>query len=353
MTNALTYDDIQLVPAYSNVASRSDIELNTLLSRRYELLIPIVASPMDTVCGYEMAYELAAMGGVGCIHRFMEPTEQCEIVRKLEKSIEKNRLRELWSLSKSEWPVKIKDIPIMAAVGVQYMDFGRAKKLVESGANVILLDVAHGHHQNVIDMIKRCKDGLPDHVDIIAGNVVTATAVMDLEVAGADGIRCGIGGGSLCSTRIKTGFGVPNVSALNNVTSVANTPVIADGGIRTSGDIAKALAMGASCVMLGSLLAGTAESPGHEIDTPLGLHKEYRGSASLAAKLSHGYAAKNVEGESTTIPYKGSVKHVVNDLMDGLRSALSYAGSHRLKEFTPEYVVVTHSGITEAKPHLL
>jgi IMP dehydrogenase len=216
-----------------------------------------------------------------------------------------------------------------------------------------VIDVAHGHHKNVIDMIKWCKENLDEKVDIIAGNIATAQAAMDLEKAGADGLRVGIGGGSLCTTRIKTGFGIPNVSCLEEIIRVAKTPVMADGGIRTSGDISKALALGSSSVMLGSLLAGTDEAPGKIIETPKGLYKRYRGSASLETKSVHGQQERNVEGESTTIPYKGGVKFIINGLLDGVKSALSYGGASSLKEFRPPYVQVTNSGINEAKPHLL
>jgi IMP dehydrogenase len=252
-----------------------------------------------------------------------------------------------------DWHAEINLIPIMAAIGVSELDKERAKSLVESGANILVIDVAHGHHKNVIDMIKWCKENLDEKVDIIAGNIATAQAAIDLEKAGADGLRVGIGGGSLCTTRIKTGFGVPNVSCLEEIIKVAKTPIMADGGIRTSGDISKALALGASSVMLGSLLAGTEEAPGQIIETPKGLYKRYRGSASLETKVVNGQQVRNVEGESTTIPYKGGVKFIVNGLLDGIKSALSYGGARNLEEFKPKYVVVTNSGINEAKPHLL
>jgi IMP dehydrogenase len=158
---------------------------------------------------------------------------------------------------------------------------------------------------------------------------------------------------SLCTTRIKTGFGVPNVTSLIDVTSVAKIPVIACGGIRNSGDIAKALAVGADSVILGSLLAGTKEAPGAIIEKNGALYKRYRGAASLETKSIHGQATRNVEGESTIVPFKGGVKFVVEGLLDGLRSALSYAGANNLVEYAPDYVVVTNAGIAEARPHLL
>ncbi len=352
----LTYDDIQLVPQYSDIPSRTQINLHTLVSRRYGLLNPLVASPMDTVCGEEMAFKIFLMGGVGCIHRFMSIEEQSQVVRSLYQRIYGEGFGgpfEEWGVMYDDWHSEINLIPIMAAIGVSESDKERAKSLVESGANILVIDVAHGHHKNVIDMIKWCKENLDSKVDIIAGNISTAQAAIDLEKAGADGLRVGIGGGSLCTTRIKTGFGVPNVSCLEEIIKVAKIPIMADGGIRTSGDIAKALALGASSVMLGSLLAGTEEAPGQIIETPKGLYKRYRGSASLETKVVNGQQVRNVEGESTTIPYKGGVKFIVNGLLDGVKSALSYGGARNLEEFKPKYVVVTNSGINEAKPHLL
>ena len=356
MKYSLTYDDIQLVPQYSNISSRTKIKLHTLVSRRYGLLNPIVASPMDTVCGLEMAYKMFKLGGVGCIHRFNSIEEQSKIVKELNHRIYSedwgNQFEE-WGVMLDNWHSEIPHVPIMAAIGVSESDKQRAKSLVESGCNILLIDVAHGHHENVRKMIEWCKENLDDKVDIIAGNIATKEAAQELESWGVDGLRVGIGGGSLCTTRVKTGFGVPNVSCLEDIVSVAKTPVMADGGIRSSGDISKALAIGASSVMLGSLIAGTDEAPGQIVETQKGLYKRYRGSASLETKVANGQQTRNVEGESTAIPYKGGVKFIVNGLLDGVKSALSYGGASNLEDFKPPYVVVTNSGINEAKPHLL
>jgi IMP dehydrogenase len=352
----LTYDDIQLVPSFSNIKSRQKIKLHTMLSERYGLLNPIVASPMDTVCEFEMAYKMAEMGGVGCIHRFMSIEEQTKIVKRLYDSIYSDEfgIAESWGVMFDDWHAEIKAVPVMAAIGVQEEDKKRARSLVEAGANVLLIDVAHGHHQNMLDMIHWCvtQDDF-QNVDIIAGNIATAEAAELLQTYGVHGLRVGIGGGSLCTTRIQTGFGVPNVTSIEEISKVTNVPIMADGGLRTSGDISKALAVGADCVMLGSLLAGTDESPGQIIEKQNGLYKRYRGSASLETKTAHGQEVRNVEGESTVIPYKGGVKFIVNRLLDGVKSALSYAGAWSLSEYHPEYVVVTNAGQNEAKPHLL
>lgn len=354
--HALTYDDIQLVPAFSDIKSRQDIKLHTLLSRRYGLLQPLVAAPMDTVCGWNMAFKMFLLGGAGCIHRFMSIEEQAQTVRLLFASIYGEGLDTPITRFKifDNWHSEIKQIPIMAAIGVHTDDKLRAAKLVKAGANVLVIDVAHGHHQNVVDMIKWCKDQ-PEfaHVDIIAGNIATAEGAYELEQAGADGLRVGIGGGSMCTTRIQTGFGVPNVTALENVVANTTVPVMADGGIRNSGDIAKALAIGAGTVMIGSLIAGTTETPGQIIETKNGLYKKYRGLASLETKTIYSQAQRNIEGESTMVPYKGGVKYIINNLLDGVKSALSYAGASSLHTYHPDYVTISAAGMAEAKPHLL
>ena len=349
---ALTYDDIQLVPGFSSVSSRQKIKLETKLSRNHNLLMPLVASPMDTVCEEEMAYKMFLMGGVGCIHRFMSIEDQCKQIEVLRYKIYGEGFGGPFENWGEDYGSGKKAIPIMAAIGVGEEGMSRADALVQSGVNVLLIDVAHGHHQNVIDMISYCKEK-HSKVDVIAGNIATAEAAEDLQNAGADGLRVGIGGGSLCTTRIKTGFGIPNVTSIEEISRVAKVPVMADGGIRSSGDIAKALGVGAHCVMIGSLIAGTDEAPGKIIETRSGLSKRYRGSASLETKSAHGQEQRNVEGESTTIPYKGGVKFVINGLLDGVRSALSYAGSEDLDNFHPKYIQVTNSGLREAQPHLI
>lgn len=354
---ALTYDDIQLVPAHSEIISRNDINLRTKVSRRYGLLIPLVASPMDTVCDATMAIKMAELGGVGCIHRFMSIEEQARQV-----SLTRARIYgegfggmfEYWGILDNDWHTDIREVPVMAAIGVKDEDKKRAEALANHHVNILVIDVAHGHHTNVINMIKWCKDNLAENIDIIAGNIATPEAAYALEKAGADGLRVGIGGGSLCTTRLKTGFGVPNVTAIEEISNIANTPIMADGGIRYSGDIAKALGVGADTVMLGSLLAGTKESPGKVVENTDGsLWKRFRGSASIDVKTDHNQSTRNVEGEATIIPFKGGATFVVQGLLDGLRSALSYDGANNLSEFKPEYVEVTNSGINEAKPHLL
>lgn len=355
---SLTYDDVLLVPKYSDISSRSHISLNTKVSRRYGLLTPYVASCMDTVCESEMAIKMAELGGVGCIHRFMTVEEQCEEVKKVRKHFRDNSTYEEWGVMYDDWYTEIKDIPVMAAIGVMSSDIIRATKLVESGANILIIDVAHGHHVNVKNMISELRKCLPSHVDIIAGNISTTRSAMDLCEWGADGLRVGIGGGSLCTTRIKTGHGIPNVTSIINCVEGSNIsiPVMADGGIRNSGDIVKALAAGANCVMLGSLLAGTKESPGKIVEKNNGsLYKRYRGSASLETKSSHGQIERHIEGESTLTPFKGGVSFIIESLNDGVKSALSYSGCRTISEFNEKatFVEITNSGMVESKAHLL
>jgi len=348
---ALTYDDIQLIPQFSDIQSRSSVSLETRLSRNFKLIIPYIASPMDTICETEMAIKMMNLGGVGCIHRFMSIEEQEGMIKDIQThAYSHSELETVWGDLRK---------PIMAAIGANGDYLERAQRLVEAGANVILIDVAHGHHKNVKDAIEsliELREKTGQHFDIIAGNVATADGAIDLEKWGADGVRVGIGGGSLCTTRVQTGHGVPNVTSIMEcVSALIDVPVMADGGLRTSGDIAKALAVGAECVMLGSLFAGTQETPGPVIEKGTQLYKRYRGSASLETKSTHGQATRNVEGESTIVPFKGGVKFVVQRLNDGLRSALSYTGARSVGEYMmkAQFVVVTNSGIAEAKPHLL
>jgi IMP dehydrogenase len=250
--------------------------------------------------------------------------------------------------------------PLCAAIGVTGDYLERAQELVKNGCNVLLIDVAHGHHKLVGDAIEKIKTRL-EQIEVVAGSVATGEACGYLCEKGADAIRIGIGNGSLCETRIRTGVGIPQVSALIECVSVADdysTPVIADGGIRNIGDVCKGLACGADSVMLGSLLSGTKESPGtiekigqwpNEM-----LYKKYRGSASLDSKKSRG-DDKNVEGNHKVIPYKGKVKRILHDIRDGIRSSCSYVGASNLEEYRSlvELVEVTRAGQVEALPHLM
>lgn len=342
MRKGYTFDDYQLVPQYSEVLSRNNVDVSTNLTNNIRLDIPIVAAPMDTVCEWEMASTLMDLGGIGCIHRFMDRDDR---VKQIEKTITESKTY----TNGNRW--------VMVAVGVGDYELSCGKFFVEhfEGENIILLiDVAHGHHTLVERAIKTFKDFSPD-TPVIAGNISTEQGALDLQNWGVDGLRVGIGGGSLCTTRLQTGHGVPNATAVQDISFSSEVPIIVDGGIRSSGDMAKALSMGGDVVMLGSLLSGTEESPAKIIETPHGLMKRYRGSASLDNKVSNGQDPRNIEGESTLVPYKGGVKYTIQRLLDGLKSAFSYSGCETLVDFKrkSEYILISDSSKTEAKPHLL
>ena len=342
LKKTLTYDDINIVPKYSDIKSRSDINLNTRFTKRLFINTPIVSAPMDTVTGESMARQMMRLGGIGVVHRFMSIEEQSNIISQLENS---------WGGQKTHK---------CAAVGVTGDYFERAQELVNNGCDVLLIDVAHGHHKLVGEAIEKIKTNIQG-VEVIGGSVATAEGVEYLCEQGADAVRVGIGNGSLCETRIRTGVGVPQVSALLDAVSVGDkygTPIIADGGVRNIGDVCKGLACGADSVMLGSLLSGTKETPG-QIEK-IGqwpneqLYKKYRGSASLDSKSDRG-EGKNVEGNHKVISYKGKIKRIIYDIEDGLRSSFSYVGASNIQEYHSkvELVEVSYAGNNEGKPHLL
>ncbi|MBT7556307.1 guanosine monophosphate reductase [Candidatus Woesearchaeota archaeon] len=345
MKKCYTYDDVNIVPKYSEVKHRDKINIRTRFTKNIDIAFPIVSSPMDTITELDMAREMMEWGGVGIVHRFMSIEKQAKMIN------------ELCYMPGTEHIIVNKASPRCAAVGVTEDYLERSQELVKNGCNVLLIDVAHGHHKLVGEAIEEIKTRLSS-VEVIAGSVATGEACEYLCERGADGIRVGIGNGSLCETRIRTGVGIPTVSAIIDCVAVAdtyNTPVIADGGIRNIGDVCKGLACGADSVMLGSLLSGTKESPG-EIEK-IGewpnekLFKKYRGSASRDSKRSD----KNVEGNHKVIPYKGKTKRILHDIGDGVRSSFSYVGANNIDEFHSivELVEVTRAGQVEARPHLL
>jgi len=396
---ALTYDDVNIVPKYSELESRENVKLNTRFTKNTELTIPIVSSPMDTVTELDMAKEMLDWGGTGVIHRFNTIEEQSKIMQKLHR--EWNSFFSIGDMNETKIPKTLiearKDYyetngrpndkesqedfddyikfvkdrldmdkrwrkkPLCAAIGVTGDYKERAQELVKNGCNVLLIDVAHGHHVLVKNVIEELRNEFGRDVEIIGGCIATSTAARQLCEWGVDGLRVGVGNGSLCETRIRTGVGLPQVTALFGVCSTAddyNVPVIADGGIRNVGDVCKGLGCGADTVMVGSLLSGTKESPG-SIEKKgqwpnEQLFKKYRGSASLDSKLDRG-EEKNVEGNHKVIPYKGKVKRIIGDIEDGIRSSCSYVGASSLEEYRSlvEFVEVTRAGQVEAQPHLL
>jgi IMP dehydrogenase len=328
---ALTYDDVLLMPKFSDIETRSSISLESELGKNLVFSTPIIASPMDTVSGFEMAKKMSSLGGVAVIHRYNTIEEQCDIVRNVKRDGER----------------------VGAAVGSSGDYMQRVIALKNAGVDFVCIDVAHGHHKMVHDAIKAIKEAFP-FMHIMAGNVATDEAFEALQGWGADSIRVGIGGGSICSTRIQTGHGVPNITAIMECAAVATTAaLIADGGIKNAGDIVKALAAGADFVMLGSLLAGTDESPG-ELNVT-GMTKVYRGMASREAQQDWRGKSSAPEGISTKIPYKGPVELVFNDLVGNIKSGLSYSGAITIKglQARSEFIRQTSAGQNESWTHIL
>lgn len=473
----LTYDDVLLIPKYSDITSRKNVDTTSRLTREIMLKIPIVSSNMDTVTESAMAIAMARLGGIGIIHRFLSIKEEVKEVTKVKRyegymienpvtilqnqsvreakemlegfgiggivvvdedkkvkgivtrrdvefedddsrSVEeimtpRSRLIVANSLSMNEAKEilkknKIEKLPIVdekdrlkalitakdiqkmklfpnaskdekgrlrvgAAVGVKGDFMERAASLIESYCDVIVVDVAHGHSMQAVEAVKKIKRNFGDEVQVISGNVATAEGVIDLVKAGADAVKVGVGPGSICTTRIVTGFGVPQLTAVMECSEAAkdfDVPVIADGGIRFPGDITKAIAAGASTVMIGGLFAGTEESPGPVVLRNGVRYKLTRGMASLSAALdrkireSDKYDEVNrlledtaeeivPEGVEGLIPYKGRVEEVVRQLMGGLRSGMSYCGAHNIEELRQkaEFIRMTSSGLRESLPH--
>lgn len=346
---ALCFDDILLVPQHSTIKSRKDIDLTMKFGRtnKVSLPLPVIAAPMDTVCEYDMARELYLNGAIGSIHRYMSNENQIEIAKRLIDDGHNS----------------------FFAVGATGDYFEHAKQLVDLGVQGLIVDTANGHS----DIAVRAVEQLGKlNVHIMAGNVSTWEAFARLSNAGADSIRVGIGGGSACTTRIVTGHGIPTLASIMEIYSrkwESDAAIVADGGIRNSGDAIKAFAAGADAVMLGSVLAGHYESPGeikHELDTHYShdpnnlyvsntrLYKEFRGMASEAAQMYRGRLSV-IEGVSTRIQYKGSVNSTLWAFSDGLKSGCSYSGVDKLSEISVEsmYVVVSSLAKGESLPHSL
>jgi len=463
---AISYDDVLLVPHYSDIPSRKMIDLKTMFSRRIELNIPIASANMDTVTGSQMAIRMAREGGIGIIHRFQTAEEEADEVRRVKRAeniliqdpitisktatlrealsvcakngitgmivvsenntiegiltnrdirfqtdleipiskimtpkeklvtapeniriedakklLDKHKIEKLPLTDKNGKLVglitsadykKMKDSPLAskdkkgrllvgAAVGVKD-GVERAELLVKAGVDVLVIDIAHGHHKKTIELTKQLKKKFPN-TDVVAGNVATAEGTLDLIKAGADAIKVGIGPGAACSTRIVAGSGVPQLTAVLACVETAKKfkiPVIADGGIKTSGDLAKALAAGASTVMIGNLLSGTKESPGEYYIESGAAFKMYRGLASRDAsadQVSRGNDSierqeRAPEGIGYRVTFKGEAKKILHGLLDGLQSGMSYTGARNLKEFEKkaEFVRITPAGMQESQP---
>ncbi len=464
----LTYDDVLLVPAYSEILPR-DVSLTSKFSRNIELKTPVVSAAMDTVTESRMAIAMARQGGIGVIHKNMSIEQQAYEVRKVKRSesgmikdpitltlnakvkdalllMSENKIggipivddedhlvgivtnRDLRFEKEFEKPVrkimtsenlikatkdinlkeaeailqrhKIEKLPVTdeknkliglvtykdiiklkqypnsckdtfgrlrvaAAIGVTHDSKERAEALIKAGVDAIIIDTAHGHSKGVIDLVKKLRTELKD-VDIIVGNIATAEAALALKEAGADAVKVGIGPGSICTTRVIAGVGVPQFSAVMEVAEAlegSGMPVIADGGIRYTGDIVKALAAGGNTVMVGSLLAGVEESPGETIIYEGRKFKAYRGMGSVEAmqkgsKDRYFQDAEDdikklvPEGISGRVPYKGEVREVMHQIIGGLRAGMGYCGTANLDELkTAKFVRITSAGVRESHPH--
>ena len=467
----LTFDDVLLVPKFSDIISRSQTDLTTQLSRNISINIPLISANMDTVTESTMAVTIAREGGIGIIHRFLTIQEEVDEVHKVKRAgsviienpylinpeqtiqdafnimnekqvsgllvtdsnskligilterdvlfepvdcsklvkdlmtkdvvsakpgidfqqakeiLKNNRIEKLpltdennqikglitsQDISNLEkYPNASKDEkgrPLVgAAVGVKGDFMQRTEALLDAGVDVIVVDIAHGHSENAINTVKNIKKAFPN-CELIAGNVATAHGTEDLIKAGVDAVKVGVGSGSICITRVITGSGVPQLTAVLDCAKIGNEhniPIISDGGTRTSGDATKALAAGAHSVMIGGILGGTDESPGSTISKNGKRFKIYRGMASLGASLGrkskdssnagltddlNDYVAEGVEG---MVPYRGGVTDIITQMTGGIRSGLSYCGAHNIQQMqkNAEFIKISRAGFAESQPH--
>lgn len=342
---AMCFDDILLVPQRSSVPSRHSVNTTMIIgsgNRTVKLGLPVIAAPMDTVCDIEMCIAMASMGGIGILHRYMSYEDQ---------------IKKTKALADAQF-----GFGVAIASNNGFME--QAQALYYAGARMLLVDTANGHGKYAIDAVKALRDKFDD-VHIMAGNVATADGFARLSAAGADSVRVGIGGGSACTTRIVSGHGVPTLASIMDCdkwleefgsNGIDTCSIVADGGIRNSGDMVKAFAAGAHAVMIGSLLAGTDEAPGSVFINEQGQHvKAFRGMASREAQKDATGNVSVAEGISTTIPYKGSVKNILDEIRGGLGSGCSYSGAFNLEELSAfaKYVRVTQASLSESKPHAL
>lgn len=361
-TIGLTFDDVLLLPGYSDFA-RSDIDISTQLTKSISLKLPIVSAPMDTVTESALAIELAKLGGVGIIHRNLTVEKQADEVKK----------------------VKDQNLLVGAAISGKEGD-GRLEALLNAKVDVVVLDSAHGYTKTFVEATKQIKTKYPD-LQLIVGNIATFDGAKALAEAGADGLRVGMGPGAICTTRIISGMGVPQITAIQETLKAAKemgVPIIADGGVKYSGDMVKALAAGASTIMMGSFFAAAKESPGvlHELPSEKVPHrfrsvlkpdiqtytfKEYRGMGSIAAmqkgadiKAGDEFHGKDysdrvlvAEGVEGLVPVKGTVKELLDQAVGGIKSGMYYVGAKNLTELQQKahFIQITQASLTESHPH--
>ena len=340
---ALTFDDVLLLPKYSNVLpTKTNISLQ--LTKKISLKVPFLASAMDTVTESKMAIAIASQGGMGIIHRNLNIKQQAREVKK----------------------VKLRNLYVGAAIGTNQEDLERARMLISNGVDLIVIDTAHGHSEKVIKTLSKVKR-IVEKIPVCVGNIATGEAAKTLYNEGADIIKVGIGPGSICTTRMVAGIGVPQISAIIDVKKTlkkSKIKIISDGGIKFSGDIAKALAAGADAIMMGSIFAGTDESPGKKFKYKGKLYKQYRGMGSIGA-MSAGsanrYFQKKFKDKSKFVPegvegrveYKGKVSKIIYQLQGGLRSSMGYIGAKNLNEINKKakFIKITKAGFYESMVH--
>ena len=339
-----TFNDVLIEPQYSEVLSRSTVDLTSNMGK-FELILPVISANMKDITGPKMAFAMAEHGGMGILHRFVKegsnPDE--EAVREYIET--ENLMKEV-------------DMPFYSdkgvSIGVQESDKKRFGNLYSHGADIFCIDVAHGHHILVKNMIQWILQQIKRQpICIIAGNIATVQAAKDLTEWGADIVKVGIGPGGVCMTRKNTGVGVPQLHALAEIRGACpNIKMIADGGIKSTGDIAKALKY-ANAVMLGSFLAGTSETPGDVFESPDGqYYKVYGGSASGERKVQNGQSHKHVEGVVKMVPFRGKVKYILRKIGENLQSSFSYSGATNLREFQEKAILREISGSAKQESKL-
>jgi IMP dehydrogenase len=337
MKQTYSFDDVLLIPQYSDINSRTEVNISSSLGDKIRLRLPVISAPMDTVSDTKMAIAVGSQGGLSVIHRYNTIKDQVEKV---------HYITETTSLRN-----------VAAAIGMSEESLPRARALVDAGVNILCVDVAHGHHMLMRKCLLSLKEEFGSAVHIMAGNVATLEAFEQLSEWGADSIRVGIGGGSICSTRIVTGHGVPTLqSVIECARSTYDTKIVADGGIKTTGDMVKALAAGADFVMVGSMLAGTDEAPGEIVVNAKGeKYKEYRGMASKEAQRAWRGKSSTPEGVAAMVPYQGRVSDIIDDIVGGIRSGLSYTGARNIRELQnkAQFILQSSAAQLESNTHII
>ncbi|MBD5806102.1 guanosine monophosphate reductase [Lactobacillus sp. 0.1XD8-4] len=356
----LTFDDVLLIPAESHVLP-NEVDLSTQLAKNIKLHIPLISAGMDTVTEGPMAIAMALQGGLGVVHKNMSIQAQSGEVANVKSVV----------VPAGATKAAVDDqnrLLVAAAVGVTSDTFERAESLLKAGADAIVIDTAHGHSAGVLRKIAEIREHFPE-ATLIAGNVATGEATKALFDAGVDVVKVGIGPGSICTTRVVAGVGVPQITAIYDAASVAreyNKPIIADGGIKYSGDVVKALAAGGNAVMLGSMLSGTTEAPGEVFEDNGKKYKAYRGMGSVGAMAqAHGSSDRYFqggvneanklvpEGIEARVEYKGDVSDIVFQIDGGLRSGMGYVGAADIPSLIEkaQFVQITNAGLRESHPH--